>query len=117
MDETESRVRKATVYQKGILAGYLEEIGPDIWSFAYAPGYEGVPISLSMPVREAPYEFDRFPPVLEGVLPEGVQLEALLRKHKIDRQDAFGQLIIVGADLVGSLTIERRPSSHEVPID
>ena len=35
------------------------------------------------------------------------QLEALLRKHKIDRNDAFGQLVIVGSDLVGSLTVTK----------
>jgi serine/threonine-protein kinase HipA len=39
------------------------------------------------------------------LLPEGPQLEALLRKHKIDRHDAFRQLVTVGEDLVGSLTV------------
>jgi len=46
-----------------------------------------------------------FPPVFEGLLPEGAQLEALLRRYKIDKQDMFQQLLIVGEDVVGSLTI------------
>jgi serine/threonine-protein kinase HipA len=43
---------------------------------------------------------------LEGLLPEGPQLEAILRRHKIDRGDCFGQLMAVGKDVVGSLTVE-----------
>jgi len=44
--------------------------------------------------------------VFEGLLPEGPQLEALLRMHKIDRNNAFRQLVTVGADMVGSLTVK-----------
>ncbi|RYW70038.1 toxin HipA, partial [Legionella pneumophila] len=40
------------------------------------------------------------------LLPEGIMLEALLRKYKIDKNDYFGQLIIVGQDVVGAVTIE-----------
>lgn len=58
------------------------------------------------------YVFTTFPLVFEGLLPEGPQLEALLRKHKIDRNDAFRQLITVGGDLVGSLTV-RLAKNHD----
>lgn len=33
-------------------------------------------------------------------------LEGLLRQNKIDRTDAFAQLIAVGKDTVGAVTIE-----------
>ena len=59
-----------------------------------------------MPVALTAHEFDRFPPAFEGLLPEGMQLEAMLRRCKLDRSDLFGQLIVVGADLVGSLTFK-----------
>ena len=104
--EEQSTKRRSAVLQQGTLAGHLEEIGEDAWSFTYYPAYAGTPVSLTMPLRSDAYVFDRFPPVFEGLLPEGVQLEAVLRKHKIDRHDHYGQLIVVGADLVGSLTIE-----------
>ena len=42
----------------------------------------------------------------EGLLPEGMMLEALLRKYKIDRNDYFGQIIMVGQDVVGAVTVE-----------
>ena len=42
----------------------------------------------------------------DGLLPEGVQLTALLQRGKIDKHDLFSQLVAVGADLVGAVTIE-----------
>ena len=98
-------MRKAEVYQLGRLAGVLEEADRSHYLFTYAPGYEGEPVSLALPVRESPYEFDGFPPVFEGLLPEGVQLDALLRTCKVDRGDLFQQLLLVGEDVVGSLTV------------
>ncbi len=46
-------------------------------------------------------------------------LDALLRKYKIDRNDYFGQLIKVGQDVVGAVTIEeinmkRCPITYEI---
>jgi serine/threonine-protein kinase HipA len=99
-------MRKAEIYQQGNLAGILEELEQNRYRFTYAQGYRGQPISLALPVRESPYEFDKFPPVFEGLLPEGLQLEALLRQYKIDKKDMFRQLLIVGEDVVGSLTVK-----------
>jgi serine/threonine-protein kinase HipA len=98
-------MRKAEIYQQGEFAGTFEELDQNHYRFAYASGYRGKPISLALPVREAPYDFDKFPPVFEGLLPEGVQLEAMLRQYKIDKRDMFQQLLIVGEDVVGSLTV------------
>lgn len=98
--------RRAVVCQHGEPAGHLEEAEEGRWTFCYLDGYVGAAVSLTLPVRAEPYRFDGFPAVFEGLLPEGPQLEALLRKHKIDRGDAFRQLVTVGADLVGSLTVE-----------
>ncbi len=102
-------MRKAEIYQQGKLAGILEELDNHRYRFAYAPGYDGQPISLTVPVRDVPCEFDEFPPLLEGLLPEGLPLEAMLRQSKIDKRDLFKQLVTVGEDLVGSLTITEVP--------
>lgn len=102
---TSNGLRSAEVYQSGRLAGYLQEEENGRWAFAYQKAYEGIPVSLTLPVREEPYPFAAFPPVFDGLLPEGPQLEALLRTHKIDRNDCFKQLITVGEDLVGSLSV------------
>jgi serine/threonine-protein kinase HipA len=49
--------------------------------------------------------------VFDGLLPEGAQLEALLKTHKIDRNDYFKQLVTVGRDLVGSLSVRLSKST------
>ena len=99
-------MRKAEVYQQGEFAGIFEELDQGRYRLAYAPAYRGEPISLTLPVRETSYEFDQFPAVFEGLLPEGVLLEALLRHYKVDRGDLFQQLLIIGEDVVGSLTVK-----------
>ncbi len=62
-------------------------------------------MSLTMPVAAGAFTFDRFPPYFEGVLPEGVMLEGLVRSLKIDRNDFFSQLLATGGDLVGAVTV------------
>jgi serine/threonine-protein kinase HipA len=103
-------MRRAKVFFADNLAGILTESedGKE-FQFHYDPAYSGPPISLTMPVRESPYSFDEFPAFFDGLLPEGFQLEALLRQKKLDRSDRFGQLLIVGADTVGAVTVEGAP--------
>lgn len=98
--------RKADVCVHGTPAGDLTEVEKGKqYSFSYLPGYSGPPVSLTMPVREEPFVFEGFPTFFEGLLPEGVQLESLLRRLKIDKIDYFSQLLAVGADMVGSVTV------------
>lgn len=99
-------MRKACVRVHGVLAGILEELASGKYTFTYAMDYSGAPVSLTMPLTNKVYEFDQFPPFFEGLLPEGIMLEALLRKYKLDKNDDFGQLIKVGHDVVGAVTIE-----------
>jgi serine/threonine-protein kinase HipA len=108
-------VRRAEVYQTAALAGYLTETGAKEFRFEYVAGYKGRPVSLMMPVRTEPYEFDKFPPFFEGLLPEGRQLEALLRTDKLDRNDLMGQLLAVGEDVVGSIQIIKVNESPSQP--
>lgn len=103
-------MRRAEVYVHSIAAGILSELVPArSYQFAYNDDYLGPPISLTMPVRPQTYKFDEFPPFFDGVLPEGAQLEALLRLRKLDRHDSFGQLVAVGHDLVGAVTVKSLP--------
>ena len=98
-------MRKAAIFQQATPAGILEELDGGRWRFTYEQNFAGQPVSLTMPTAQATYEFNRFPPVFEGLLPEGEQLEAMLRRCKIDRKDFFRQLITTGQDLVGSLMV------------
>jgi serine/threonine-protein kinase HipA len=93
---------------QGKPAGILEEIEEGkLYRFTYFDDYSGLPVSLTLPIRERIFEFDRFPPFFDGLLPEGVLLEALLKRSKIDRNDSFSQLLAVGENLVGTVTIRK----------
>ncbi len=99
-------MRKANVFMQGKPAGVLEEIEEGKhYRFTYFDDYAGLPISLTMPVRGRTFDFDSFPPFFDGLLPEGVLLEALLKRRKIDRRDYFSQLLAVGENLIGAVTV------------
>lgn len=98
-------MRTAILAMHGIDAGLLVMADTQSYRFTYFPDYQGEPLSLTLPVRPEPYQFSQFPAFLDGLLPEGLALEALLRKAKLDRDDYFGQLLCVGQDLVGAITV------------
>ncbi len=100
-------MKKAKVFVNGKLAGELQELERGKkYRFVYLENYKGSSVSLTMPLTHTIYEYDRFPPFFEGLLPEGMMLEGLLRNTKIDRDDLMSQLITVGGDLVGNVTVE-----------
>jgi serine/threonine-protein kinase HipA len=100
-------MRKAKVFVNSAEAGILTELEfGKKYQFEYLKNYSGDSISLTMPVIQKVYEFDSFPPFFDGLLPEGYQLEGLLKIGKVDRNDFFAQLMAVGDDLVGNITVK-----------
>jgi len=100
-------MRTAKVFVNNQEAGQLKEIDfGKKYSFEYIPGYSGDPVSITIPFQQSSYEYGSFPPFFDGLLPEGYQLDGLLKIRKIDRNDLFSQLMAVGDDLVGNVTVE-----------
>ena len=100
-------MRKAEVFFQGQKAGFLtQNDGSPSDIFEYLENYQGLPISLTLPTHQRRYEFDSFPSFFDGLLPEGPQLEALLKQAKLDRDDYFSQLVTVGGDMVGAVTVK-----------
>lgn len=99
-------MREAAVYAHGKRTGVLTEISPQEYLFRYDDSYDGQAISLTMPVGQKEFSFNGFPPFFEGLLPEGIMLEGLLKISKIDHNDYFSQLMATGADLVGAVTVK-----------
>lgn len=97
-------MRRAKILINNKEAGVLTETDTE-YCIQYLPDYNGEAISLTMPVRSEPYCFKTFPPFFDGLLPEGIQLEGLLRINKIDKHDYFSQLLAIGGDVVGYVTI------------
>ncbi len=109
-------MRQALVKVHDIAAGILTEnrapsrFSRDVpsvyrYQFQYFEAYQSAAVSLTMPITQRLYQFVEFPPFFDGVLPEGGQLEGLLKIRKIDRYDYFSQLVAVGHDLVGAVTV------------
>ncbi|NDP21990.1 MAG: toxin HipA [Paludibacter sp.] len=99
-------MRQAIVLVHGNRAGILSEITNKEYHFEYDLDYNGEAVSLTMPTTHKKYSYNSFPSFFEGLLPEGVMLEGLLRIGKIDKKDYFSQLIATGNDLVGSVTVK-----------
>lgn len=100
--------KTAFIYKKNIKIGILKELKKNqLYTFTYNDDYSGASISLTMPIEKKHFEYTQLPPFFEGLLPEGMQLEALLKKRKLDRDDLFEQLLSIGEDVVGDVTIKR----------
>ena len=99
-------MRTAKIVVNNIEAGGFEELDNGHYKITYHEHYTYAPISLTMPLIKRVYEFEQFPSFFEGLLPEGIMLDGLLRKYKLDKSDFFGQLVQVGHDLVGAVTVE-----------
>ena len=99
-------MRKAKIFVNGVEAAILTEIrkGRD-YMIEYLDGYGGPEISRTMMPDRKVYRFDEFPPFFDGLLSEGIQLDGLLSINKIDRDDCFSQLMAVGNDMVGAVTV------------
>lgn len=101
-------MRKAVVFVGAKPAATLIEHSRNEYELQYDDGYTGPPISLTLPRRKEAYKFTSFPAFFEGLLPEGIQLEALLRQKKINKNDLLSQLLVVGQDLVGAVSVREK---------
>lgn len=77
-------------------------------SFHYDPGWlelkDAFPLSVSMPLSEAPYRQRFIKPFLYNLLPESpTVLEAWEKKYHVSRSNPFGLLKQVGEDCPGAL--------------
>jgi len=99
-------MRKAIVYVHNNRAGVLAEVSPTEYYFEYDDNYKGDSVSLTMPISQKKYSYNSFPPFFDGLLPEGFMLEGLLKNSCIKPNDYFSQLIAVGGNLVGDVTVE-----------
>ena len=98
-------MQKAEIFIHSQSAGILAEMESGSFVFQYHIGYSGQAISLRMPVSQMPYSFETIPPFFDGLLPEGIQLDGLLMGKKLDKSDYMGQLLAIGEDTVGAVTI------------
>ncbi len=103
-------MRSGTVRVAGIRAGRIEET-PNGFRFCYDPEYlarsDAKAVSLTLPLRSAPFESRYLFAFFEGLLSEGSLRNLQSRKFKIDKDDSFGFLLrTTSADVIGNVTVE-----------
>jgi serine/threonine-protein kinase HipA len=105
---SEEHLRRAKVKYNDQLAGYLTEtVGG--YQFIYDRDFiqKGRPISVSLPLREEPYEAKELFSFFKGLLPEGWYLTIVSDIAKIDEKDSFGILLATTADTIGAVTVHK----------
>lgn len=104
------------VYIAGEFCGQLAEDRHGAISFAYAPGYDGVPLSISMPVGLERYGDRIVRPYLMGLLPdEASTRSAIGSRYGISSNNPFRLLGVIGADCPGAVQV--CPSGLTPPIE
>ena len=99
--------RKAQVFYKNELAGYITETQND-YTFQYDYKFlkKKIPISMSLPPREEPYHSSELFPFFKGLLPEGWYLSIVSATQKVDNKDSFGLLLAsASGDAIGAVTV------------
>jgi len=99
---------KARVRMKGTLAGILERQGTTV-RFQYDKAYLQMrmpPLSLSLPLRNEPYEYEGLLPYFSGMVSEGWLKRIQAKEQRIDPNDEFSLLVHNGEDLPGAVTLE-----------
>ena len=71
----------------------------------YLKREDAVAVSLTLPLREAPYETTILFPFFDGLIPEGWLLGVVSRNWKINQKDRFGLLLAACRDCIGDVCI------------
>jgi serine/threonine-protein kinase HipA len=100
--------RKAQVYMKETLAGFLQEIDSG-YSFVYASEYvqmENVKaVSNTLPLQSKVYESNVLFPFFDGLIPEGWLLDIAEKNWKIKEKDRMGLLLTFCKNCIGAVSI------------
>ena len=101
-------MRHGTVSLEGKRVGIIEETETGSrfrYDRTWLANSDSLPVSLTLPLREEPYEGKGLLPFFENLLPEGWLLELSTAKLKIPKDDAFGLLLATCTDCIGAVEI------------
>jgi serine/threonine-protein kinase HipA len=101
-------LRKAAIKIEDQLAGWLtqDEHG---YHFVYDEGYVAQtsvrPVSLTLPLREAPYTSNVLFPFFDGLIPEGWLLNIAEKNWKLNPRDRMALLLACCKDCIGAVSV------------
>ena len=100
--------RSVQVYIRNVYAGELSETDEG-YLFSYDEKYrkreDASAVSLTMPIRQEPYQSKTLFSFFDGLIPEGWLLGVVSRNWKIDVKDRFGLLLLACKDCIGDVCI------------
>ena len=101
-------MKRAEVSVSGRKAGLLTE-DENGYTFQYDADFlalpDACPVSLTLPLREAPYRDKVLFPFFDGLIPEGWLLDIVHQNWKIDPRDRMSLLLICCKDCIGCVEI------------
>jgi serine/threonine-protein kinase HipA len=102
-------MRKAAIKIEDKLAGWLtqDENGYHfVYDQAYAMQPRVRPVSLTLPVQEAPFTAKVLFPFFDGLIPEGWLLDIAEKNWKLNPRDRMGLLLACCRDCIGAVSVE-----------
>ena len=93
-----------TILYKNYIGKTLSET-EDGYRFAYDADYLSSEnpraVSLTLPLRDEPYDSSTLFSFFDGLIPEGWLLNVVTRNWKLNRKDRFGLLLVACRDTIG----------------
>ncbi len=89
------------------LVGRILRVGGTRMTFRYDTDWlkTGSPLSMSLPLREAPFNEELTFAFFDNLLPEEATRKSISNKVKVSEGNVFGLLELLGADCAGALSI------------
>ncbi|MPR34218.1 HipA N-terminal domain-containing protein [Salmonirosea aquatica] len=101
--------RAGTVYYGNMPAGVISE-DEEGFTFIYNEEYmdaQHPPVSLTLPLRNEPYQSRVMFPFFDGLIPEGWLLDIAVQSWKLNPRDRMGLLLTVCQDCLGAVSVRR----------
>ena len=77
-----------------------------MYDIVYASQQDVRPVSLTLPVQEAPFKSKVLFPFFDGLIPEGWLLDIAEKNWKINPRDRMGLLLACCKDCIGAVSVE-----------
>jgi len=101
-------MKQAKIFFKNNFAGILTE-NENGYAFLYDKNYlvaeKAMPVSLTLPLQEKPFESKILFPFFDGLIPEGWLLDIAQQNWKIDLRDRFSLLLACCKDCIGAVSV------------
>lgn len=100
--------KTAEVYYGKRLAGSISETDEGyifIYDKKYLSSDNPKPVSLTLPLKETPYQSKVLFPFFDGLIPEGWLLDIAINHWKTKPNDRFNLLLLTCRDAIGAVSI------------